>query len=250
MTDTDPYSEAQQAQQLLGKIHDYAYNAVKYGKVDRDWVNGSLVRLGAKPISTRARYQLNIPITGLLGQTVTASSRDEARKIFQQSISHVFQDQPVDGSRCLRVFQVEAQNDDIQFFSGPQDVQVPEEPVVLTLAELKAAIRHMLKTGVSQHGWGHSYAVDALDTMGIEPLPALVQKSVDVPVSGTYRLSVEVFEGDTDEAVQAAATSALKGAQTVPVKPEEVGEAQWARSSGETMGLHLVGGDQEDDEVF
>jgi len=255
MTDNDDaFQEAQDAHNLRIGIHQYATAAVKYGHVDRDWVNSALVRLGAQPVTGSATYKLMAPISGMLGKTITAPDRVTALAEFEKAVQHTLNSGKVDGSYGMRVFQVQAADGETGgkavFFSGPQDVQVPGETPELSLADLKTSIRNMLKEGVAEHGWGYSYAVNAADAMELEPLPALVTKTVQVPVSGTTTVNVPVFEDADDEAIQRATAAKLSGAQALHVKPEEMGEAQWARSTGETMGLHLIGDDEDDDPAY
>jgi len=257
VNESDAFTEAQNAQTLLTQIHNHAAAAVKYGHVNRDWVNATLVRLGAEPVTGHATYKLMAPITGYVGKTVTAANRADALAEFEKAVQYTLNSGKVDGSYGMRVFQIKAADGETGgkavFFDGPQDVQVPDEPVNMSFADLKTSIRNMLKEGVAERGWGYTYAANAAVEMGLEPLPALVTKTVQVPVSGLATVDVQVFEGSQDEEIQRATAAKLNGAQALNVKPEEMGEAQWARSTGETMGLHLVGSDEDDeddDEMF
>lgn len=248
MSNDDAYSEAQTAQTLRDQIHNYAYSAVKYGRVDRDWVNGALARLGAEPVTGSATYRINIPVTGLLGFTINADDRAAALVAFNQRVQAAVAD-GVAYHGGGRVFEIQTGGEP-HFFSGPQDVPETGDVPEMTLDELKAGIRKMLMDGVTAHGWGHAYAVDAVDAMGLEPLPPLTNKTVEVPVTGTHRLTVPVFEGADDEAVQRAAQAKLSTEKLMQVSPEEVGEVTWARSSGGSVGLHLVDDEDGEDEPY
>lgn len=238
------YEQAQQAEMLRQAIAEYANGAVKCGGVDRDWVNAALIRMGAEPVTGTVQYRLMFPITAMLGKTIAAKTRAEALAAFDKYVQYTLKHAQIDGSHGIRAFQVAASDGETGgkavFYSGPMDVEVPDELPVLTLDELKNAIRVFLKDGVAEHGWGYPYAVDALANLGLDPLPPLVNKTVEVPVTGMTTLNVTVFEGDDDDAVQRATTAKLTGAKSLNVKPEEMGEAVWARSTGEAMGLHLV----------
>lgn len=244
MTD-NAYADAQQAQQLRHHITAATSGAVRYGNVDRAWANTWLHRLGANPVTGNATYQLNVPITGLLGMTINAEDRTQAVEKFKAFLDLNITRGIVDGQHCVRVFQPEVVvGAEPQFYSGPLDVVADsDEPVELTLDELKASIRKMLMEGVTEHGWGYSYAVNTVEMLGLEPLPTLHNKTVEVPVSGTAKVSVPVFDDADDDAVQRIAQAKMAAAKDVTVKPEEIGQATWARSSGEQMGLHLVDDD-------
>lgn len=235
------FAEAQQAAKLREAINTYAAGAVNYANVDRDWVNNQLVRLGAEPIATAAEYRINIPITGDYGTTVVATSRAEAMKKFDGYVQHVlYKGEVRAASHGQGVFNV-ALNPaagPASLLAGPQDP--PEFAGKMPgLDALKDGIRAMLKQGVTEKGWGYSHAVNALDIMGLEPLPEPTNKTVEVPVSGTAKIVVPVFEGDGDEVVQAAAAAKLRRMDEVIVKPEEIGSIMVSRSS-ESMGLKLV----------
>lgn len=220
----EAFAEAQQAELLRQKLSHLAAAAVAYG-VDRDWVNGRLVQLGAAPVTGQAQYKINVPITGNYGTTVTANSRTEALEKFAQYAERVAAaGQITDGHYCQGVYGVQLTGDAPSFFSGPQDPE-PYNGTVPGLDALKAGIRRMLMDGVTEQGWGHSHAVgQAIDVMGLEPLPELVQKKVTVPVSGTAQLTVNVFEG-ADEAVQRAAVAAVARSKQIMVSPDEIGVA-------------------------
>ncbi len=240
------FAEAQQAEALRQQITQRAANAVKYGKVDRDWVNAQLTRLGAEPVTGNAEYRINVPVNGVFGKTIKAASRAEALAIFAQHVARVaVARQITDGYHCDAVYQVEFSNQVPTFFSGPEDVTPVEVDKMPGLDALKAGIRQMLKEGITRHGWGHSDAVGALAAVGLEPLPPLECRSVHVPVSGTAQMTVYVFEGDGDEAAQAAAASLVRRMKQVAVTADEVGTAFLSRSGlSETMGLTLMDDDE------
>jgi hypothetical protein len=242
----DAYKEAQQEEALRQQITVRAYGAVKYGHVDRDWANAWLVRLGAQPVTGQAQYRINVPVTGNYGTTVTAGSRAEALEKFNQYVAQVAAAGKFTGSYG-GIYGIELTGAAPTFFSGPQD---PTEYAgsVPGLEGLKSGIRQMLKQAVTEQGWGHSYAVQALDQMGLEPLPTLHNKTVQVPVSGLTVLTVPVFADDDDEAVQAAVTGALTRAQSVSIKPDEVGSVMSTRP--DAMGLNLVDEEHAQDDLF
>lgn len=248
--DYDSFTEAQQAEELRHQIRDLATLAAQYGRVDRGWINSSLIRLGIDPIVTSAYYQVYAPITGVLGKTIKATSRAEATELFNKAFAKAIEAGVVDGGYGARVFQL-AENPaagGVQFHSGPEDTEADPVLPVLPLADLKAGFRAMLKEGVAEHGWGYVYAQQTLEQLGLEKLPQLVCKAVQVPVSGMATVHVDVFEDSDESGIQRATAAKLTGAQTLRVKPEEMGEAQWARSGGDTMGLHLVDNDGDEDE--
>lgn len=248
MEQYESYEEAKQAEILRTNIRAYAEQAAYHGNVDRGWINSSLIRLGAEPIEASAYYQVYAPITGVFGKTVKANSRAEATEMFNKAFAKALEAGVVDGGYGARVFQMKENPaaGGVQFHSGPEDTETDPVLPLLPLDDLKAAIRNMLKEGVAEHGWGYHYAQDALEHLGLEKLPPLVQKTVEVPVSGTTTVHVQVFEDSDDAQIQRATLAQLSGAKSVHVKPEEMGEAQWARSNGDSMGLHLV--DEDDDE--
>lgn len=242
----DAYADAQAAEKLRNQISHYATAAVHYAKVDRDWVNARLNRMGAPLVTGLARYQINVPITGSLGTTVTASTRAEALEKFQDVVENVKAASQVTG-RYLGVYNVQFGDADPVFFTGPQDME-PYEGSVPGLDALKTAIRDMLKEGVTSQGWGHNYAVQAVAEMGLEALPALHTKTVEVPVSGTTQIGVLVFSDADDETIQASAAAMVARSAHLSVKPEEVGEATWTRP--DSMGLILVDDDDEDNTPY
>jgi hypothetical protein len=242
--DQDAFAEAQQAQNLRQEITQYATLAVRYGHVDRSWINTWLIRLGAEPIAGGAKYQINVPVTGLFGKTVFASTRAEALEKFNQEVARVGAAGQITDGHCDGVYDVAFNGETPTFFSGPEDA--PEQGTVPGLDALKDDIRQMLKQGVSEQGWGHSYAVAALASMGLAPLPALVHKTVSVPVGGVARLDVNVFEGDDEEAVQSAAASTMARSKQVTITPDEVGTVFAPRPGGD-LGLTLTLVDEDDD---
>lgn len=247
--DDSEYTNAQQAETLREQATDFATAAVQWGKVDRDWVNGHLIRMGAQPVTVAAQYKINIPITGLLGLTVEAKSRAEALARFNDNLLKTVADGRVNG--FFSVFDPQVHGE-LTFHSGPEDPQQPDENApTLDAQGVRDAIRAMLKEGVSSQGWGHSYAQTALDDMGIEQLPALTTKTVQVPVSGTASVLVRVFEGDDDETVQKVTHDTIARSRRVVVdKPDEVGPVIGDRSAlTGAMGLTLVD-DEDDGESF
>lgn len=243
----DEFTNAQKAQLLRQQIHQYAYLANRYGHVDRDWINARLNRAGAELITGKSTYKLNVPISGLMGATVTANNRAEAVERFNAYVQNVVAAGQLNSGS---VYQVVFDGTAPQFYSGPLDPPEQEDGPELDLQGLRTFLRDMLMEGVAEKGWRHSAAIEAVAEMGLEPLPPLVHKSVEVPVSGTHRLDVTVFEGADDDTVQRAAHAKFSKAELVPVKPDEVGEATWARPSAgsETMGLTLVDDDLADDD--
>lgn len=212
---------------LRDMIYDYVSDAVIYGNVNKEWANTWLARLGANTLQGKNEYRLNVPIVGVYGRRVTASSRAEALKLFNEHVERVAAAGKItaDGSYD-NVYHVTFPNagaaSQPEFFSGPEDpdTETPE----LTGDELKAQIRAMLREGVAEQGWDHSYANRALENMGLEPLPALVKKMVDVPVMGTATIGVRVFEGDDPNAVAEAAVARLRRYPKAVVSVVEVGE--------------------------
>ncbi len=237
----DAYAEATQAQKLREVLTSYAQGAVKYGNVDRDWINDWLMRLGADPVTGYAEYRINTPITGLYGKTISASTRGEALEKFKKHMACVQNAGKIDPNYSGRVYAVEFDGEPT-FFSGPQDPPTGKVDKEIGVDGLKAGIREMLMRGVTEQGWGHKWALDASDAMGLEPMPALVHRTVSVPVSGTAEVTVPVFEGDGPVDVQAAATAAVARMQLVSVKPDEVGAVMSARDG--SMGLTLVDEDE------
>jgi hypothetical protein len=243
--DQDAFAEAVQAQGLRQEITQHAAAAVRYGHIDRNWVNTWLIRLGAEPVAGGAKYQINVPVTGVFGKTVHASTRAEALEKFNQEVARVGAAGQITDGHCDGVYDVAFNGETPTFFSGPEDL--PEQGTVPGLDALKNDIRQMLKQGVSEQGWGHSYAVAALASMGLAPLPALVHKTVHVPVGGVARLDVNVFEGDDDETVQSAAAGVMARSKQVTITPDEIGIVMSARPGGD-MGLTLTLVDEDDED--
>lgn len=220
----DPQADKAMAY-LRTRIHQYTDAAVRYAGVNRDWANTRLAQLGAETLSGRASYQVNVPITGSYGRTIKASSRAEAARKFQEHIARVAQVGRITTAMDSydSVYGVEfIAGADIVFASGPQDPET-EDALPLTPDGLKLAIRDMLLEGVSRQGWGHMYASEAAADMGLEKLPAVVVKTVTVPVQGTTQVEVRVFEGDSTEDVEVAVKAALAKSGHVVVKAEEFG---------------------------
>lgn len=220
----DAFAEAQQAEALRTMIHEYATAAVQYGRVDRDWVNNQLNRMGAPLVTGSAQYKINAPIDAVYGTTVTANNRAEALEKFKAYFDTVLTAGEVrSDSYGHGVFQVTATGGQPVFFSGPQDIDPGDE--LMHLDGLKTAIRQMLKHAVVEQGWRYPAAVAQLDAMGLEPLPKMTTKTVSVPVTGSAQINVRVFEGDGDADVQRASAVFMARAGDVLVKPEEIGLA-------------------------
>jgi len=122
------------------------------------------------------------------------------------------------------VYQVAFPSAEVSFASGPEDPPATSDDVP-DLEGTRKAIRAMLMEGVTEQGWGHSYAADAAVDMGLEPLPPVIGRTVKVPVSGTVNLHVMVFEDATDDDVQRVAASTMKRIGSVSMKPDEIGTA-------------------------
>lgn len=226
MTDFETAQQnAQQAQNLRETFRGIAHNAVTYAHINMDWVNASLAALGIQPIGGKAEYRMKVAITGAYGWRVKAGSRAEAMEQFKRNVARVASAGKIvaDGSYD-NVYDLEVVGEP-EFYAGPEDPEVTD-PDSFTLDELKAGIRDMLKEGVRLHGWGHSYAVEAAEQLGLESLPSLVTKTVEVPVSGVYKTTVQMFADDGDEAVQERVKAVMAAVEMVPVKAEEVGPVQ------------------------
>ena len=215
----EAFAEAQ-VETLRSAITQYATNAVKHG-VDRDWVNGKLTELGAKPVTGRSEYRMNVAVTGVYGWRCKASSRAEALERFNEQVNRVALAGKItaDGSYD-NVYDL-AVTGEPTFYSGPEDPADSVEPVP-GLDALKVGIRDMLKAAVAGKGWGYAWAQDALRTMGLPELPEMGYRTVQVPVSGMASVTVRAFEGDD---VQDAARAALSGDGQVLVVPDEIGMA-------------------------
>jgi hypothetical protein len=239
----DAYTEAKEAEKLRQQISQHAAGAVKHG-VDRDWANGWLARLGAAQITGIAEYRMNTPITGNYGWRTKAHSRVEAAEKFLEQAKRVAEQGKItaDGSYDNVYDVVFLQPGIVSFHAGPED-QTNDDAETLDLAGLRAAIRNMIKEGIAQQGWNLGYATRAMASMGgMDPLPAATTKMVKVPVSGFTEVSVMVFDGDGDEAVQAAAASKMARAGNVYIKPEEIGAV--------TVASEATGDEYDNDEGY
>lgn len=244
----DEFAEAQQAEDLRAQISLAADAAVQYGRVDRDWANNHLNRMGAPLVTGPSKYQINAPIDGVYGISITANTRAEALEKFKGYFDAVINEGEFrSGNYGQGVYQITSipYDGNPVFFSGPQDIEPTNDPVP-GLDGVKAAIHAMLKEGVTEKGWRYSAAVDTLHAMGLEALPHLTTKSVSVPVNGTAQINVQVFEGDSDEAVQRAAAAVMGRSSVVPVKPEEIGLAFTPRPDSSDAGFTLVDDDDDD----
>lgn len=241
----DAYLEAINVEKLRTAVTNYAVSAVKFGNVDRGWVNKWLLRLGAEPVVGPAVYRINTPVSGVYGKTIKAKSRTEALEIFAKAVQYTKTSGVIDGSHGERVFEVQFDGEPT-FFSGPED-PTPHDGPAPDLAGLKVGIWHMVKEGVTQQGWGYSQALNALEAMGLDLLPAQAWKSVTVPVSGVAEVTVMTLEGDGDEEVQQAVTAWVARSGEVKVKPDEIGSPFVSRADvAQTMGLSLVDDDEDD----
>jgi hypothetical protein len=213
---------------LRQKITQHVAGAVKYG-VDRDWANGWLVRLGAAPITGTAEYRMNMPLTGVYGWRCKATSRAEATRKFMEQVNRVASQGKItaDGSYD-NVYEVTFPQPltpaYVNFYAGPEDPDTGEAED-LTLDGLKDAIRLMVKEGIVRQGWNLGYATRALASMGLDSLGTAHTKAVKVPVTGYTEVSVLVFEGDDDSAVQEAAAGVVTRSGAIYIKPEEIGTA-------------------------
>jgi hypothetical protein len=221
----DAWAEAAAILDLRAQLTTAVTGAVNHG-LNRDWANAELAKLGAKPITGRTEYRMNTPITGFYGWRCTATSRAEAADRFREQIQRVAQAGKItaDGSYD-NVYGVHFVNNEVTFYSGPEDVEPSDEAQAMSLEELGAAIRSMVKRGVSEHGWNLGWAQQALRKMGLPELPNASHRTVAVPVSGTVEMVILAFEGDSDDAVQAAARGAVARSGRVYVQPDEVGTA-------------------------
>lgn len=208
-------------------LHEAARNAVYYGDTDKNWANSWLARLGAETINVKSEYRINVPITGVYGRRITASSRAEALRVFQSHVERVAKAGKItaDGSYD-NVYKV-ALNPaagDVQFYSGPEDADT-EAALELDEDGLKQQIRAMLREGVSTQSWRLDYANDTLGQMGVDPLPEVVQKTVDVPVMGTATVSVIVFADEQNDAdVREKAKKIIAAKPTVKTVVSEIGD--------------------------
>lgn len=217
----DAFAEGQAAEKLRTQLTKSVAGFVSHGG-DRDWANAQLVKLGAAPISGTSEYRMNIPITGAYGWRCKANSRAEALERFQQQVTRLTGAGKItaDGSYD-NVYELKFVGEPV-FYSGPEDPDLSAADD-LDLDGLKAGIREMFKQGIAGHGWNVGYATRAIASMGLDPLPSVSAKAVQVPVSGTATVSVMVFEGDDQADVQASAAAALARQGSVYLKPEEIG---------------------------
>lgn len=246
--EVDPYDEAQQAEKLRHQLGTAADLAVRYGHVDREWINTWLAYLGVATVTGQSRYQINVPITGRYGTTVYAANRAEALAKFNRYAAEVAGRREFRGGGYGQgIFELEFSAGDPGFFSGPQDP--PETAEAPGLDGLKTGIQEMLRQGVTEQGWGYAYAQGFLAAAGLPALPALHDKTVAVPVTGTAQVTVPVFADADSDAVQSAAVAKLGRAGQVVVKPEEFGAALMPRSA-DSMGLTLVDDEDGGDEPY
>jgi len=225
-SDKDAYTEATIAEDLRTNITGYTASAVA-GGVDRDWANSWLVRLGAQPVTGNATYRMNVPVTGVYGKTVIANSRAEAAQKFLEHVQRVAQaGQVTDHGECDAVYEVKFQEPvtaaDVTFFEGPEDPEPSNDPAP-GLDALKDGIRKMLMEGVTEQGWSYPRAKRAIAEMGLDALPAILYRSVQVPVSGTHQLTVRVFEGADEETLYRATASHIRRSGLITISPEEMG---------------------------
>lgn len=236
------FSEAQEAAAIRGHITVAAANAVLRGGVDRDWVNSRLTRLGASPVTGQAQYQINVPITGHYGTTVTAGSRTEALEKFNRYAQAVADAGQLRASHCGEgVYGVQFTDAEPVFYSGPMDYIPEGDGKVPGLDALKDGVRSLLKHGITDQGWGYTYAQSTLAELGLPPLPDVTVRPVSVPVTGIASVNVLAFEGDDDEAAQQAAESLVARSKSIVVKADEVGSAFVSR---EGMQMNLVDDDE------
>lgn len=232
MTDTETFSDAEKATVLLDRLSSAAQGAVKHG-VDRDWVNARLNSVGAKLVTGRTEYRMNIPITGAYGWRCVANSRAEALARFKVQIDRVREAGKItaDGSYD-NVYDVTFDSavpidEAVTFYSGPEDPNPASGPVP-GVDDTKAWIRSFLKAAVTETSWGYSYAQTLLNSMGIDGLPELRTRLVKVPVGGTVEINIRAFDDATDADIQAAATGVIRQSPHVYVQAAElVGEAKY-----------------------
>jgi hypothetical protein len=226
-SDKDAYTEATQANDLRKALTQAAKSAAKYSGVDRDWVNTRLVQLGADPITSRSEYRVSVAITGDYGRRISAHTRAEALELFQQELSRVLAAGKINiySDQYDNVYHVKTTAEPV-FFSGPADAPEANDSIP-GLAGLKDGIRNMLKEGVTEQGWGYQDAQAFLENAGLEKLPARVNHTVTVPVSGTTKVAVQVFEGDDVVALAAAVAAKLGKSSDWVVTAEEMGEPQF-----------------------
>lgn len=240
------FADVEKAEFLRQQINAFATGAVKYGSVDRDWTNQRLNRLGAPLVTGQAKYQINVPIEGSYGTTVVAGSRAEALEKFTAYVVAIQAAGEMRSRHCGEgVYDITVTGGDPVFYSGPEDVVLDESTPPPALPQLRDGIRQMLKDGIATQGWDRGYAEQAIDAMGLDPLPAAHFKTVSVPVSGTTELSVLVFDDEDDDVVQDKVATIMGRAKDVLVAPEEMGTASWARPTGD-VGFTLLKDDDDE----
>lgn len=247
----DDFKTAQEIQLLRQRITEYAAAAVKVANIDRDWINARLARLGAEPVYGTAKYQINAAFTGNWGTTIYAESRAEALEKFDEYRTAIANHGRLTGLfHGSAIYDVVFSGGEPVFYSGPQDPDLSGTVPPTSLDDLKSGIRAMLKAAVTEQGWSYQHALNQAETMGLEPLPKLVNKAVQVPVSGNASVIVQVFDDDGEDAVQSVVTGALaRNKKGILVVPDEIGSAFTLNRGG--MSLELVDdGDEEHDPSF
>jgi len=214
-SDKDAYTEAVIAEELRTKITGWADGAVKHGGVDRDWANSWLRKLGAEQITGYSEYRMNVPLTGFYGWRCKASSRAEAAERFLAQVKRITKAGKITADHSNdSVYDVAFVDDpvtvhDVHFYAGPEDPTESTDPVP-GLDGLKVGIRAMLMEGVAEQGWNYQYAVQAVSSMDLPPLPDFGYRTVEVPVSGIHKTQIRAFADADDEAVQRVVASHLK----------------------------------------
>lgn len=242
----DDFKTAQEIQLLRQRITGYAAAAVKVANIDRDWVNARLVRLGAEPVTGTAQYQINAAFTGNWGTTIFAQSRAEALEKFDEYRTAIANHGKLTGLfHGSGIYDVVFSPADPVFYSGPQDPLLLTSDLVTNLDDLKSGIRAFLKAAVTEQDWSYQHALNQAETMGLEPLPKLVNKAVQVPVTGNASVIVQVFDDGDEDAVQSAVTGMMdRHKKGILVVPDEIGSAFTLNRGG--MSLELVDdGDEE-----
>ena len=245
----DAFAEAQKVQLLRQKIHTYARGAVECGGVDRDWVNQRLNRIGADLVTGDVQYQINTPIIGNYGTTIVAPNRVTALAKFNEIVEQIVAKGEIRNrnyGQGVYGVKLNPAAGGAQFFSGPEDV-VSEESPFQTLEAVRAAIRSMIKDAVVEQGWGHYHAERQLEELGLEPLPKLVSRTVQVPVSGMASLHISVYENADDADVQAVTATLMGRMSQVIVSPDEIGSVLSPRPDA-TLGMTLVDDDDDDED--
>lgn len=211
--------------QIRYTIREEAGNAIRYGNVDKAWVNSWLAKLGIEPYSGGNTYRLNIPITAVFGASLQAANRAEAKEKFLSLFNHTLAAGQInEGAYCQHAYQVQAvPGAEVTFYAGPEDVVLDTDPKTLTSVEVIDLLWEMLKEGVTGKGWNWGYANRLLSNVGSnKSLPKLEWVTATVLVAGTAKVNVMVFEGASDEDRKAAVTRFASSAESLRVKPEEV----------------------------